>query len=125
MSKLRDFIGKIPELCGAKQSDVRGIRNQLLFDYEIDNKNSVLKRENFKDDPDSRLDALFDFDGDEKKKKYCRALLNVKMYTGYEDEEKVAENVEVLKAVEAEPSIDAVYSVEEASATVAGPWGWY
>ena len=122
MSKLRDFIEQIPSLCGAEQSDIRGLRNVLIFDYEIANKGSILSRDKFIDNPDSRLDVLFDFDGDEAKKKYCRSLLNVKMYTGYGEADKVEENIKVLEEMGSDSEIDSVYSLADATDD---PWVWF
>ncbi len=125
MSKLRNFIEQIPLLCEAKQPEVRGLRNVLIFDYEILNKESILSRENFKEDPDSRLDVLFDFEGNENKKKYCRALLNIKMYTGYGENDKVEENIKVLSTLEPDENIDSVYNVTDASASDGSEWVWF
>lgn len=122
MSKLRDFIGKVPELCGSDLPEARGFRNLLVFDYELNNKESVFSRNEFKKDND-RLNVLFDFDGDEKKKAFCKALLRLKMYQGYKEKEKVStynNHISSLTSiVENEsdnfPEILAVYSLEDAS----------
>lgn len=86
MSKLRDFVGKVPELCGAKDMDQVGRINKLIFDHEISNPESEFSKGRF-NTTSERLSYLFNFKGDEEKKKYCEALLMLKTMKGYEDKD--------------------------------------
>lgn len=117
MSKLRDFIEKIPEICGASYPKQRGKMFTLTFDHEMDVLDSVFKKEEFNNIED-RIGFIFDFVGDEKAKAYCKDLLILKMLHGYESKDKDELNVEINEVegrlASATPPEGINFSVEDA-----------
>lgn len=123
MSRLREFLIKVPAACGAPNAAAWGKLNELAFDHELANKGSVFAKVDGVDLHDRLLPAVafqaadgVDFDA----AYFALGLLKVTSlaHDGKTEEAKVI--AEELNSDASDfPAITALYTVEEA---LQGQW---
>jgi len=127
---IKDKLSKIPYLCDAKNADRWARVIELVYDDELTYAHGPFaKNELDEADPDNRFEVAFAFEGDEKKKAYCKKLVRLIFLNHYKKEhgetqwdDAIAETA--LSAIESEkdfPEITAALSVDSI-ASVAGGW---
>lgn len=123
MSRLRDFFIGVPKACGVENAEAYGKMNELAFDYEVANRESVFARKEGVLD-ESRLLPAFGFrvdpDHDQESADYAFRLATLAsmaygLTKGVGDEREVTVLANELSMEEADfPSISVLLTVEEA-----------